>query len=161
MEYRESIEPTAKIVAGDRRLTMRLMGLWQGLRRASETCPVADDFVAAVPEDLWTDCCIIALSADGGWEMRSIGNTIGSRSGVVADRVPLSELPPHSLLAVSTRDMGAAISCGVPILDEGEVVDENGRRALFRSILLPLGDETGHVEQLVAGARCRVCLEDA
>ena len=73
----------------------------------------------------------------------------------------VADLPPQSLLAASIRELKQAHETGVPILDEGEARDENGRRALFRSIVLPLGDEEGRIVQLLAGARCRVIPEDA
>ena len=161
MEYGQGLQPSTKIVAGDRRLTMLLMGLWQGLRRGTGFCTPAEDFLAALPEDLWTDCFVVEMAAEGGWQTCRIGETIARRSGVPAESARVADLPPHSLLANSIRELEHAYKTGAPILDEGETRDENGRRALFRSILLPLVDEEGRVVQILVGARCRICPEDA
>ena len=161
MEYQQGLEPHTKIVAGDRRLTMLLMGIWQGLRPGPGRCAPAEDFLAALPEDLWTDCCVVEMTVDGGWQVCRVGETIARRSGVGAAPVRVADLLPQSLLATSIRELKHARRTGAPILDEGEARDENGRRALFRSILLPLGDEEGRIVQVLAGARCRVLLEDA
>ncbi len=161
MEYQQALEPRTKIVAGDRRLTMLLMGIWQGLRRGPGRCAPAEDFFAALPEDLWTDCCVVEMTADGGWQVCRVGETIARHSGVPAAPVRVADLPPQSLLAASIRELKHAQESGVPILDDGEAQVENGRRSLFRSIVLPLGDEEGRVVQLLVGARCRVILDDA
>ena len=161
MEYGQGVEPSAKIVAGDRRLTVHLMGLWQGLRSGENSCTLAEDFFAALTEDLWADCCVVEIAADGDWVMSRIGETIGRRSGVRAVPVRVAELPRQSVLAASVRELEIAKRTGTPILDEGETEDETGRPAVYRSILLPLADQEGRFVQFLAGARCRVCLEDA
>ena len=161
MEYRQAQEPGTKIVSDDRRLTMHLMGLWQGLRPGAASCAPAEDFFAALPDDLWTDCCVVEMAADGNWRMCRVGETIARRSGVPAAPARVAELPPQSLLATATRELENALRTCAPILGEGEAWDEIGRRTLFRSILLPLGDEEGRVMQILVGARCHVCLEDA
>ncbi len=161
MAQRQGLEQRTKIVAGDRRLTIYLMGLWQGLRPDTGGCAPAKEFLATLSEILWADCCVVEIAADGGWQICRVGEVMARRSGVRAASVPVADLPPQSLLAASIRGLKDAHRTGVPILNEGEARDEKGRRTLFRSILLPLGDEQGRVVQYLAGARCRVVLEDA
>jgi hypothetical protein len=161
MEYRQGAELSPKIVAGDRRLTLHLMGLWQGLRCGAKSYTLAEDFFAALAEDLWADCCVVEILGDGDWLISRIGETIARRSGVRTVPVRVADLPPQSVLAASVRELEAAKRTGVPILDEGEAEDENGRPAVYRSILLPLADQEGRFVQFLAGARCRVCLEDS
>ena len=90
-----------------------------------------------------------------------MGPTIGRCSGVSRETTKIDGLPAGSLLAAAVRDLDIAYGSQVPILDEGETQDRNGRRALFRSILLPLADASGRIIKFVAGARCRVCIHDA
>lgn len=160
MEYRQGLEPFAKIVVGDRRLTMRLMGIWQGLRYGAKTCAPASEFFAAVPDDLWNDCCIVTKAEGEQWELRRIGENIARRSGVGGERIMVGNLKPESLLATAVRELDDAVKSGAPILSEGEIQDENGYPALYRSILLPLAGEDGSIAQLVAGARCRIRAQD-
>jgi hypothetical protein len=161
MEYGQGVEPSAKIVASDRRLTVHLMGLWQGLRCGANSWTMAEDLVAALAEDLWADCCFVEIAADGDWVVSRIGETIARRSGVRTVPVRVAQLPPQSVLAASVRELEIAKKTGTPILDEGEVEDETGRPAMYRSIILPLADQEGRLVQFLAGARCRVCLEDS
>jgi len=156
VEYRQGLEPFAKIVVGDRRLTMRLMGIWQGLRYGQKTCAPAVEFCAAVPDDLWADCCIVTRDAAEEWELRRIGETIARRSSVRGRKARIAELRRESILAMAVSELDDAIKSGAPILNEGEAQDEHGYPALYRSILLPLAGEGGAIVQLLAGARCRV-----
>ncbi len=161
MADQKGLEPHTKIFAGVRRLTMCLMGRRPGLRRDDGGCALAAEFFAAMPEDLWTDCVVVEMAVDGGWQVCRVGETIARRSGVPAAPAPVADLPPQTLLAASIRELEDAHRTGIPILDEGEARDDNGRRTLYRSILLPLGDEEGRVVQFLAGARRRVDPEDA
>ena len=161
MEFGQEVELSTKIIASDRRLTMNLMGLWQGVRCGTNSCAPADDFFSILPEDLWADCCVVEKARDGNWQISSIGETIARRSGVSGVPVRTEDLLPQSLLANSIRGLEDAKRTGAPIVDEGEVEDETGRRALFRSILLPLADQEGRIVQYLAGARSRVRHEDA
>jgi hypothetical protein len=161
VQHRQGLEPFAKIVAGDRRLTMRLMGIWQGLRYGTSTCAPAAEFFASVPSDLWTDCCVVTRGSGKDWEITRIGETIARRSGIRGENTRLADLPPDSLLAKAVRELDDAVKSGAPILGEGEGQDEEGHPALYRSILLPLAGDNGDIDLLVAGARCRMRPQDA
>ena len=161
MEYGQGVRQSTKIIAGDRRLTMHLMGLWQGVRHGANSCAPAEDFFAVLPEDLWADCCVVEMADDGSWEVSRMGGNIARRSGVPDAPIKIDDLPPRSLMATSVCEIADAKRTGAPILNEGETEDETGRSALFRSILLPLADNEGRIVQYLAGARCRVRREDA
>lgn len=161
MERVQGMHIPAKIIVGDRRLTMHLMGLWQGLRRGADARVYADDYMAAIPEGFLTDCCIVSAAADGGCEVRLIGENLARRAGTGVPSARLSDLPPDSLLGAALRDHSVAFSHGAPIIDEGEARDGDGRRVLFRSIMVPLAGDDGRLVQLLAGARCRPCAADA
>jgi hypothetical protein len=161
VQHRQGLEPFAKIVAGDRRLTMRLMGIWQGLRNGTSACAPASEFFASVPSDLWTDCCVVTRGSDEAWEISRVGETIARRSGIRGEIMRLADLPPNSLLAQAVRELDDAVTSGAPILGEGEGQDEAGHPTLYRSILLPLAGDSGSVELLVAGARCRMRSQDS
>lgn len=144
-----------KLLTGDRRLTIRLMGLWEGSRLGSEPYVRADVFLDSLSEDLLNDCCIVEIAADGECELRRIGKTIGRRSAVSGETARVADLPPKSLLAIAVRQLKDACTFGAPILDEGETRGENGETLLYRSILLPLCDDSGRTVRFLAGARCR------
>ena len=161
MEQSQSLERRAKIVLGDRRLTMQLIGLWQAVRVDGERCPRANMFLVTLSHDLLTDCCVVERADDGEWELRCIGPTIGDRSGVYCETAKIDDLPVGSLLAAAVCDLQKAYTSQVPIIYEGEAQDKSGRKTLFRSVLLPLADPNGKIIKFVAGARQRVCAHDA
>jgi hypothetical protein len=154
MEQSNTLEPLAELINGDRRLTIRLMGFWQATRLAAERCARADDFLAVVPDDLIGDCCMAVLNASGAWELHDIGDDIARHSGVTGPSAKLENVPSGSLLAEAVRGLDDAFNFISPVLHEGETRDENGAKALFRSILLPLADDQGRVMQVLAAARC-------
>ena len=161
MEQSQSFERPAKFVLGDSRLTMQLMGLWQAVRVDGERCPRANMFLVTLSHDLLADCCVVERADDGEWECRSIGPTIGRRSGVSGETAKIDDLPVGSLLATAVCDLQKAYTSQVPIICGGEAQDKNGRKTLFRSVLLPLADPSGQIIKFVAGARQRVCSHDA
>ncbi len=160
MEPNKSLEPLAELISGDRRLTIRLMGFWQGTRLATECCARAHDFLAMVPDDLMGDCCVAMLDAGGAWELHDIGDDIARLSGIRGPSAKLADVPPGTLLAEAVRGLDDAFNFIAPILHEGETWGENGCRALFRSILLPLADDQGRVMQVLAAARCGAVPDD-
>ena len=161
MEQSETVERSVKIFTGDRRLTMRLMGLWQAARVGGERCARKNLFSATLPEELLTDCCFVEKADDDGWELHRIGSTIGRCSEVAGASAKIDDLPAGSLLAAAVCELEKAYTSEVPIIDEGEAQDIDGRSTLFRSILLPLADASGQIVEFVAGARCRVCIHDS
>ena len=161
MEQSKSLERPGKIASCDRRLTMQLMGIWQGARVGGERCARENLFLATLSEELLTNCCFVERADDGGWELRRIGPTIGRCSGVSGETAKIDELPAGSLLAAAVCELQTAYTSPAPFVDVGEAQDKNGRKTLFRSILLPLADASGQFIKFVAGARCRVCIHDA
>ncbi len=161
MEPSKDIEPLVQLFTGDRRLTMRLMGFWQGTRLAAERCARAADFLAILPDDLMDDCCMAVLGAGGAWELHDIGDDIARHSGISGSSAKLADVPPGTLLAEAVRNLDAAFNFVAPVLHEGETRDENGSRAFFRSILLPLSDDQGRVMQVLAAARCGAAVDHA
>ncbi len=154
MEVSGNLDRLAELISGDRRLTIRLMGFWQAIRVDAERCARADDFLAILPDDLMSDCCMAVLNDDGVWELHDIGDDIARISGITGPSAKLSDVPPGTVLAEAVRDLEDAFNFISPILHEGETRDENGSRAVFRSILLPLADKQGRVMQVLAAARC-------
>ena len=161
MEQRTSVERSLKTIPGERRLIMQLMSAWQVARGDGERCPRGDMFPVTLSEELLNSCCVVERADDGGWELRCIGATIGRSSGVSCETAKIDDLPAGSLLAAAVYELQKAYTSQAPITHEGEAQDENGRRILFRSILLPLADPNGQIIKFVVGARCRVCIQDA
>lgn len=161
MEVLEREVIPIKIIAGDRRLTMRLMGLWQDLR-VNDHCTRLEDFPASLPDDLSQDCFIAVPDGAGGrGELHRIGAMVAESSNIVAESSRISELPVPSLLETAVRCLDQVMIHTAPLLDEGDFEDGQGRRILFRAILLPLVDDSNRIVQILGGARCKVCADNA
>ena len=149
------IERPLEFLAGDRRLTTRLISLWQGSRLGSEPFVRADLFLDSLAEDVLRDCCIVEITDNGECQLHRIGESLGHDSGLDCETTRAADLPSKSLLAMAVRRLKDACTFGAPILDEGEVQAESGKVMRFRSIVLPLCDDRGRTVHFLAAARYR------
>lgn len=154
MEQLEREAIPTKIIGGDRRLTMQLMGQWQDLRR-KQRCPPVDPFLAAVPARLREDCFLLVPDDPGVGRLEQVGESIGRFSGISGTTLDLAQVSADTLLGVATRSIDQVLGRGAAFLDEGTYCDRDGRRLLFRAILLPLQDESGEIVRVFGGARCK------
>ncbi len=158
VEDMEEIAP--KIVAGERRLTMLLMGHWQELR-GGRPAPLARAFKTAVPPDLLTDCfTLLPAETPDRSRLHDIGERIARVSGIAATSLALSEVPHDTLIGAAAKWLDRALEQAVPVVDEGEFEDRHGARILYRASLLPLADEEDEIVQVLGGARCKASAED-
>ncbi len=155
----EEIAP--KIVAGERRLTMLLMGYWQELRDGRRA-PLARALKTAVPLDLLADCfTLLPAETPERSRLHDIGERIARVSGIGATSLTLSEVPSNTLIGMASKWLDRTLGQGVPIVDEGEFEDRHGARILYRATLLPLANEQDEIVQVLGGARCKTESEDS
>ncbi len=143
--------------ARERRLTMYLMADWQDLR-GHRLCPVAGDFAASVPPELFPYCFIVLPAGTlSDSRLCNIGEYLARMSGLTTTSLALSEVPGETLLGVATRLLATALERVTPTLENGELEDRQGKRNVYRAILLPLEDGHGVIAQVFGGARCEAC----
>lgn len=140
----------------ERRLNMRLMSYWLDLRSNGPEA-LAERFDPDAVAELWPHCFTV-IPADTPDDMKfdHIGATIAAGSGLTAQAMATSEVPSETLLGHALRLTAEVIKVNYPIVDSGEFTDPQGRRCLYRSILLPLHNDRGEISLLVGGARSRV-----
>ncbi len=145
-------ETSAKSVAADQRLTVRLIVQWHKLR-GNRRCPLASEFLSSIPPELLPDCFnfVSGKSLDEG--RISLGNNFARISGITKTSLLLAEVPGNTLLGATIRSLEDALK-GNPIPDNGEFEDGIGQRYLYRAILLPLEDDEGEIIQVICGASC-------
>ncbi len=165
-------EAPPKFVAGERRLTMLLVGYWQEAREGRR-CPLASDFTALVPDELLADCFTFepaaestaestgestgeSVGAGGGGRLRDIGAALARVSGIAVTEMAPGDVPSNSLLGVAIKLLGRALQEGTPVLDDGAFEDQGGVRRLYRATLLPLENDAGEIALVIGGARCKV-----
>ena len=155
----EEIAP--KIVAGERRLTMLLMGHWQELR-AGRRAPLVRAFKTAVPPDLLADCfTLLPAETPDRSRLHDIGERIARVSGIAATSLALSEVPGDTLIGMASKWLDRTLEIRAPVVDEGEFEDRHGARILYRATLLPLANEQDEVVQVLGGARCKASAGDS
>lgn len=149
----EDIAP--KIVAGERRLTILLMGYWQETR-GDRRCPLVHAFKRAIPTDILADCFVfLPAEMPGGGRLHDIGAALARDSGIAAASLALSEVPHNTLIGTAAKWLDRVLEQASPVVDEGEFEDQEGHRNLYRATLLPLEDEKGAIAQVLGGARCK------
>ncbi len=149
----EEIAP--KIVAGERRLTMLLMGYWQELR-AGRRAPLVRALKTAVPPDLLADCfTLLPAETPDQSRLHDIGERIARVSGIEATSLTLSEVPGNTLIGMASKWLDRTLETGAPVVDEGEFEDRHGAHILYRATLLPLANEQNEIVQVLGGASCK------
>ncbi len=155
----EEIAP--KIVAGERRLTMLLMGYWQELRDGRRA-PLVRVLKTAVPPDLLADCfTLLPAETPDRSRLHDIGERIARVSGIEATSLTLSEVPGDTLIGMASKWLDRTLEIRAPVVDEGEFEDRHGARILYRATLLPLANEQDEIVQALGGARCKAGAEDS
>ncbi len=160
-------EAPPKFVAGERRLTMLLVGYWQEAREGRR-CPLASDFTALVPDELLADCFTFEPAAESaaestggsvgagrGGRLRDIGAALARVSGIAVTEMALDQASPKSLLGVVAKFVEQALQDGAPVLDDGTFEDPSGVKQLYRATLLPLENAAGEIALVIGGARCK------
>ncbi|MCH8998385.1 MAG: PAS domain-containing protein [Proteobacteria bacterium] len=154
-------EIATKIVAGEHRLTMLLMGHWQELRDGRRA-PLVRAFKTAVPLDLLADCFILLpAETPDRRRLHDIGERIARVSGIAVTSLMLSEVPGETLIGVASKWLVRTLELGAPVVDEGEFEDRHGARILYRATLLPLANQQDEIIQVLGGARGKAAAEDS
>jgi len=154
-------EIALKIVAGERRFTMLLMGHWQELRNGRRA-PLVRAFKTAVPPDLLDDCfTFLPAETPDRSRLHDIGERIARVSGIAATSLMLSDVPGNTLIGIASKWLDRTLELGAPVVDEGEFEDRHGARILYRATLLPLANEQDEIVQVLGGARCKAGAEDS
>jgi len=155
----EEIAP--KIVAGERRFTMLLMGHWQELRDGWRA-PLVRAFKTAVPPDLLDDCfTFLPAETPDRSRLHDIGERIARVSGIAATSLMLSDVPGNTLIGIASKWLDGTLELGAPVVDEGEFEDRHGARILYRATLLPLANAQDEIVQVLGGARCKAGAENS
>jgi len=155
----EEIAP--KIVAGERRFTMLLMGHWQELRDGRRA-PLVRAFKTAVPPDLLDDCfTFLPAETPDRSRLHDIGERIARVSGIAATSLMLSDVPGNTLIGIASKWLDRTLELGAPVVDEGEFEDRHGARILYRATLLPLANAQDEIVQVLGSARCKAGAENS
>lgn len=108
--------------------------------------------------DLWPSCFLLDVSA-GEPTFGYVGETHRATLGRDPTGTALATLEPDTLLAHAASYHARVLARAIPITIGGQFVDRDGCGILYRSILLPLGDD-GRIAALLGGANGRAVAAD-
>jgi hypothetical protein len=133
----------------ERRLNQRVFSYWQGMR-CEGSLPAPGDVDPAELGDDWAHCFILDMSADYGFsKFDYLGISLAKFSGVF--------LSGHNdwtrtVLDAATDQVAKVVERAGPVLCDDELTLFDGRRLLFRSVLLPLSVGGGRITHLLGAA---------
>ena len=140
-------------VLRERRLTVRMMGVWWDLR-GQRQLPAPEDIDADQMPDLWPSCFILVPRVPPpASEFRYLGPALAAASGLSAPPASLADLPSGCLLDCMTRNLAEVLASRVPIVATGEAAGPDGGALVFRSILLPMSRDETAIDQVIGGGR--------
>jgi hypothetical protein len=124
----------------EQRLVLRLLNYWRDLADTRAMPTVAD--VANLGDDHIREDCFILDTGESG---ELVFRFVGERQKAVLDNDPtglaLSVIEGETLLGRAVSYRALVFERGAPVSVGGQFVDGSGQTVLYRSILLPLGDD--------------------
>lgn len=155
-----SVPPAEAAKTGiERRMVFHLLSYWRELSGGSGI-PSLDDLQPEKIPDLWPNCCLVDLAGHAGDPVfKYIGeNLAASISDDLVGRA-VTVAPPDTLVGRAVANVPEVLRRGVPVARGGDFVQGDGRRVIFRSVMLPLSEDGQTLRFLLGAANCRIVTE--
>jgi hypothetical protein len=133
----------------ERRLNQRVFQYWQD-HRPPGGFPAPADICAEALEEDWESCFILDARGDHGYpKFDYLGRRLAKFSGVfLSGRTDWN----RTVLDKATEQVAKTLSTKGPVLCDDELTLFDGRRLLFRSVLLPLSADGATITHLLGAA---------
>jgi hypothetical protein len=140
----------------ERRLVLRLMEFWEA-RRQGRRFPALADIDPGAIADLWPSCFVLDTARHPSFPyFHYFGPALAQYSGVFLSG---KSDWTATLLDKAVAKYREALLRQEPVLIEDELTRFDGRRLLFRSVLLPLSDDQRSVNFLLGAANGKLAAE--
>ena len=144
----------------ERRLVLRLLSYWRELA-GERTMPQPSDVDGGKIQDMWGHCFVLKVVNSGEPVYGYVGAHHAEKlNGDINGKV-VSAAGADTLIGQASSYYRQVLARGIPITLGGQFVNAAGRTVLYRSILLPLGDDGGKITALLGGANCRELVDEA
>lgn len=144
----------------ERRLVLRLLGHWRALCGNRKLPAVSDIDPAAIP-DLWPHSFLLDVDGvESDPVFRALGDAIDKYSDGTLVGKRVSDAPADALPGIALAYVGEVLEKGVPVSRGGEFFKPGGTRVLYRSILLPVGENENTVGCILGAANSREVVEN-
>jgi hypothetical protein len=138
----------------ERRLNQRVFSHWED-KRPSDGFPSPGDIRAEELGDDWENCYILDAGGDHGYpKFDYLGRQLARFSGVfLSGRKDWNQ----TVLDKATEQVSKVLRTRGPVLCDDELTLFDGRRLLFRSVLLPLSADGSSITHLLGAANGKLC----
>ena len=151
---------TGQTHAKERRLVLRLLGYWRGLRDG-ESIPSESEIDPEAIAEIWPHCAVLDVAGkESDPEITFVGTALTECAGAEMTGKKLSLAPAETLLSKGLSYYGQVLAKRVPITFGGEFTDTRGVKILYRSVILPLSEDGTNINRLLAAANCREVIEE-
>jgi len=111
--------------------------------------------LAALP-DIWPHSFLLEIDdAEGGYVFRDLGEKIDKSSSPSLVGRRDTDAPNDALPGMALAYLDEVIEKGVPISRGGAFTNPEGKKVLFRSVLLPLSSDGKTINGILGAANCR------
>jgi hypothetical protein len=142
----------------ERRLVLRLLSYWREIA-GERAMPRRSDVDGSKISDMWGHCFLLDVPDSGEPVFSYVGEHYPSGSDLLGRTV--SAAGGDNLLGQAASYHRQVLARAIPITLGGQFVSREKNTVLYRSILLPLGEEEGRVTALLGGANCRELASDS
>ncbi len=149
----------------ERRLVLRLLSYWRDLLKNEQDTRLFPSFADIDPtaiHDIWQHCFALDLFGhESGPVFRAVGSEFSNYFDGTLANLPVSELKPDTLTALSSGYFTEVLEKNAPISRGGQIGGPDGTNLLYRSILLPMSDDGETISGFLGAANCREEMLDA
>lgn len=138
----------AFLPSGEQRLVQRLHEYWES-KCAGRTYPSLDDIEVAEIADLWSHCFVLDAFSRQTPYFLYLGSELARYTGVFLSG---DQSWSQTLLDKAVDGFYRALDTRRPVISEDTVRLYDGSRLLYRSVLLPLGDDDACINVLLGAA---------
>ena len=136
-------------------MVLRLLDYWRTVRD-ERAWPDASHFDERSVPEIWPFCYVLDISSDQrNPRILRAGRSISSYVGITLAGGHLTDLPTNSLPAQPCAYIPEVMKKRVPVSRGGSFQDARGVMFLYRSIVLPAGEDDRDITALVCAANCR------
>lgn len=140
----------------EKRLTQRLTGYWDRLRK-EDAMPPFQKFNPSALDDVWDNCMLIAVNDSApspSYAYYQLGDKLRGLYGSDVAGQTMRPAVKTSQTASIVKRVGELVEKRTPVYDDGQFVGPRNKIVKFRSCMLPFGQEN-RVTHIIVGLSWR------
>ncbi len=139
--------------AAEKRLVLRILDLWRHAHQTDELPPAASLSAADTGADM-DHVYMIDVAHPGGPCFTHIGEALRTGDWPRKTEALLADCPEGSVLGLSSRNWREIVDRRVPVT-RGGIGRHQGGPVLYRSIMMPLADQSGGISVIMGAVNWR------